>query len=535
MFRLILRKLKFWLFASTRPEGPEGDQPISADLNKSVNEIQEMLGKSPDVVMRQFTIGPGKGIQAALFYIDGLIDKVMVDQGILRMLMVESRTEKGAGLTRQNGLAFVESHLLVASQTSRSKSISDLVNSVLSGDTALLIDGSDEAVVIQARGWKSRGIEQPEAEVVVRGPHQGFVETLRSNTAMLRRYIRDPQLTFDMLRLGRRTRTDACIVYMKQLVNPHLISEIKRRLKRIDVDSILGTGFIEEYIEDAPFSPYATVAYTERPDVVVGKLLEGRAAILVDGTPFALTVPFLFIEALQSTEDYYNRYTVASLTRTIRFAGYAINLLAPAIYVALSTYHQELIPTPLLISLAASSAGIPLPAVVEAIGMGFVFELLQEAGLRLPRPYGQAVSIVGALVIGQATAAAGFVSQAIVIVVAITAISSFVTPQRQESPIIRLALTVLAGVLGAFGIMIGLLGILVHLAGLRSFGVPYLSPIAPFMPHEMKDVAVRAPHWAMIYRPRSISWRDPQRVAFRLEPHPPDVTPEDDADTQEAE
>lgn len=534
MFRLILRKLRFWLFASNRPDDAEDKQPVKSDLDESLKDLQETLGKNPDVVTRQFAIGPGKGIKAALVYIDGLVDKGTIDQGILRPLMVESRSEKGAGLARQNALPFVEAHLLAAGQTSRSRSVNDLVDSILSGDTVLLVDGAEEGLVVQARGWKSRAIEQPEGEVVVRGPHQGFSETLRDNTAMVRRLLRDPELTFDMVRLGRRTRTDVCIVYLKQLVNPHLISEIKRRLKRIDVDSILGTGYIEEYIEDAPFSPFATVAYTERPDVVVGKLLEGRAAILVDGTPFALTVPFLFIEALQSTEDYFNRYTVASLTRTIRFLGYAINLLAPAIYVALSTYHQELLPTPLLISLAASSAGIPLPAVVEAIGMGFVFELLQEAGLRLPRPYGQAVSIVGALVIGQATATAGFVSQAIVIIVAITAISSFVTPQRQESPLLRLILTVLAGTLGAFGIMIGLLGVLVHVAGLRSFGVPYLSPIAPFMPHEMRDVAVRVPHWAMIYRPRSISWRDPQRVAFRLEPHPPDVSPDEDSEKQEA-
>lgn len=534
MFRLILKKLKFWLFASSRPEGPEDEQPVRARLDESLKDVQETLGKNPDVVTRQFLIGPGKGVKAALVYIDGLIDKVTVNQGVLRPLMVESRTETGTGLRRQNALAFVESHLLAAGQASRSHSVNDLVSSVLSGDTVLLVDGANEALVVSTRGWEHRAIEEAESEVVVRGPHQAFLETLRFNTALLRRIIRHPALTFDMLRLGRRTRTDVCVVYLKHLVNPHLIVEIKRRLRRIDVDSILGAGYIEEYIEDAPFSPFATVGYTERPDVVAGKLLEGRAAILIDGTPYVLTVPFLFIEALQSAEDYHNRYTVASLTRTFRFVGYAISILGPSIYVALATFHQELIPTSLLISLAASSAGIPLPAVVEAILMGFVFELLQEAGLRLPRPYGQAVSIVGALVIGQATATAGFVSQAIVIVVAITAIASFVTPQRQESPIIRLLLTVLAGTFGAFGIMIGLLGVLVHLAGLRSFGVPYLSPIAPFMPQEMKDVAARAPYWAMIYRPRSISWQDPQRVAFRLEPHPPDVSPAADKGGQEA-
>jgi spore germination protein KA len=259
-------------------------------------------------------------------------------------------------------------------------SINEVVDSCLSGDTVLLINGFKEALVISTRGWESRGVEEPKTESVVRGPREGFSETLRTNTTLLRRKIKNPDLTLESMKIGRKTKTSVCIAYLKGVANPRLIEEVKRRLKRINTDAILESGYIEEFIEDAPFSIFPTIANSEKPDVVAAKILEGRAAILVDGTPFVLTVPMVFIENFQSAEDYYSRAYFASLVRVLRFVSFMISTLAPALYVALTTFHQELIPTPLLFTMAAAREGIPFPAVLEAGMMIIVFEILREAG-----------------------------------------------------------------------------------------------------------------------------------------------------------
>jgi spore germination protein KA len=267
---------------------------------------------------------------------------------------------------------------------------------------------------------------------------------------------------------------------------------------------VLESGYLEEFIEDNPYSPFPQVVHTERPDRVTASLLEGRVAILTDGTPFALIVPAEFITLMQSPEDYYERYMVATAIRWLRYIGFAMSLLLPSLYIAITTFHQEMIPTRLLISLAAAREGVPFPALVEALMMEFTFEALREAGIRLPRAVGQAVSIVGALVIGQAAVQAGIVSPLMVIVVAITGIASFMNPAFNIALTMRLMrfpLMLLAATLGLFGVMVGILAILIHLAGLRSFGVPYLSSLAPLHTKDLKDVAVRAPWWAMDNRP----------------------------------
>jgi spore germination protein KA len=306
------------------------------------------------------------------------------------------------------------------------------------------------------------------------------------------------------------------------LANPKLIEEIRRRLKRINTDAILESGYIEQFIEDAPFSIFSTVANSEKPDKVAAKLLEGRAAIMVDGTPMVLTVPMVFIESFQSAEDYYSRPFYASLIRLLRITAYLINILSLALYVALSTFHQELIPTALLLTMLSAREGVPFPAAIEAGIMIIAFEILREAGVRLPRPVGQAVSIVGALVLGESAVSAGLVGAPMVIVVAITAMSSFVVPAQTDSgAIIRIVLLILGSVMGGYGIAMGLFAIFIHLASLRSFGTPYFSPLAPFSSSDMKDAFVRAPIWAMFKRPRDIAWHDPERQKFRLKPNPP--------------
>lgn len=527
MFRFLLRKFHLLHLLKQNPQQyKEKEQDITQtilnrDLQQNLIDLRNILGNSSDIIIRSFTIGTAN-IKAALLYLDGMVDNATINESILQPLMCDNRLYEVDEEFSANTIETIQQKLITVGDVKGINAVQEIVLGVLSGDTVLLINGSPQALVISTRGWETRAITEPKTDANVRGPREAFTETLRTNTTLLRRKIKNPDLTLETMIIGKRTQTSIAIAYLKGLVNPCLIEEIRRRLKRIDTDAILESGYIEEFIEDNPFSPFTTIASSEKPDVVAAKILEGRAALFVDGTPFVLTVPMLFVESFQTAEDYYSRPYYSSIIRSLRFLSFLLTILSPAVYVALTTYHQELIPTALLLTMAAAREGIPFPAVVEAIGMGVVFEILREAGIRLPRPVGQAISIVGALVIGEAAVSAGLVTAPMVIVVALTAISSFVVPtQADVGSVLRVILTLLAGFLGGFGIAIGLLGLLIHLCALRSFGAPYLSPLAPLSPSGLKDVFIRVPLWAMFTRPRTIGWRDPQRQEFRLKPEPP--------------
>jgi spore germination protein KA len=333
---------------------------------------------------------------------------------------------------------------------------------------------------------------------------------------MLRRKIRSASLRIESMQIGDRTHTSVCIAYVEGLANPDLLEEIRRRLQTIHTDAILCSGYVEQYIEDAPFSVFQTIGYSEKPDVIAGKLLEGRAALIVDGSPFVMTMPMLFIENFQTAEDYVVRSIYATFLRILRLIAFVFSLLAPALYVVIMTFQQELIPTPLLFTIAASNEGVPFPAAIEAAIMLLTFEILKEAGVRLPKPVGQAISIVGALVMGQAAVQAGFVGAPIVIIIAFTAVASFVSPYVSDAnSVLRWYLLILASALGGFGITIGILTILVHLSSLKSFSTPYLSPIAPMYTSDLKDTFIRWPLWGMRARPRALKPQDIQRQDMR--------------------
>jgi len=537
MFRYILKKLRFYeLLKQDEKQQTEAEQtsktsktsqtaqtaqtaqpPLSKSLEENLKALQD-VAESNDFVIRRFVFG--KRIHAAIVYIDGLIDKELVNENVLKPLMRINLLDNSE-LPPSIDIDYVKDAMLFVGDIEAQSAFDEVIGKILSGDTAFLMDGSDKAMLISLKGWKMRGIDEPQTESVVRGPREGFTETLRINTSMIRRKIKNTDLKFETVKIGQRTKTDVCIVYIKGLAKSELIEEIRQRLGRIKTDAILESGYIEQYIEDAPFSIFSTVANSEKPDKVAAKLLEGRAAILVDGSPFVLTVPMVFLESFQSAEDYYSRPFFSSEIRILRFVAFFISILAPALYVAMSAFHQELIPTPLLLSMASAHEGIPFPAVAEAAIMLYFLEILREAGVRLPRPIGQAVSIVGALVIGQAAVSAGLIGAPMVIVIAITAVSSFTVPAQTDSEsIIRIALLILAGFLGGFGIAIGLLVVLIHLASLRSFGTPYLMPLAPFSRSGMKDAFTRAPLWDMIRRPRGMA-QDDIRQDRSSKPSPP--------------
>lgn len=492
------------------------DSPILRDIKENLSRIKEEMGNSPDVIIREFKLN--SLIRGALVYVDGLVDGKSISDFIL-----ESIEENSATTELADPFTYMKSKVIALGDVQIVTNWKSLYQSLLSGDTIVIIDGYGKAISGSTRGGEKRSISEPTTQLSIRGPKDAFTESIRTNTALIRRRIKSPNLWLENLNLGKVTQTDIGIMYIKGIANEKIIEEVRQRLKRIEIDSILESGYIEQSIEDQTMSPFPTVYHTERPDVVCANLLEGRIAILIDGTPFILTVPAIFIEFFQAVEDYYFRVDISTVIRLLRILTFFISLLAPAIYIAATTFHQEMIPTTMAIAIAAQREGVPFPAFVEALLMEVTFEILREAGLRLPRAVGQAVSIVGALVIGQAAVQAALVSPAMVIIVSITAIASFSTPtfaMAISARLIRFILMVMAATFGFYGISLGLLFMTIHLCSLRSFGVPYMEPLAPFILANQQDAFIRFPVWAMKSRPKLISKNNLRRTGENQKPSP---------------
>lgn len=504
---------------------PWKDRTLSPDLKTNLKEIKSILNNCSDVIYREFVFAQNDQIRLALIYTDGLVNKAQISDQIMRALALEvPMVVPGQEITKARAMEFIKQRGLCIHQIKETDRLQYIIHSILSGDTVLLVDGHDTAIINGARGWESRSITDPESEPTVRGSRESFVETLRVNTSLIRRRIKSPDLKIETLRLGEVTNTDVAVTYIEGIVDGKLVAEVKSRLERIKIDAILESGYIEELIEDNPWSPFPTVNHTEKPDRLAAMLLEGRVGILVNGTPFVLTVPNLFVEYLQAPEDYYERFLFTSFVRLIRFLAMIISLTLPGLYVAVTSFHIELLPTTLLLSISAQREATPFPAFVAVMGMEITFEILREAGIRLPRPIGQAVSIVGALVIGEAAIRAGLVAASTVIVVAMTGIASFTFSYSASTTLrlLRFSLTILSAAFGLFGLVSGLAIIGIHLCKLRSFGVPYLSPIAPTIGADLKDAFFRAPWWAMFSRPRLIVRQNQKRQEQGLKPTPPE-------------
>lgn len=486
---------------------------LKTSLQQNIQTLKDALGKSSDIIIREIRIGKEGTIKAGVIYTDGLTDTPSLQNFILETLMLDI---KEIDLQRkrspeQNLISVLKDVALTVGEIKEETSFDVILTSLLSGDTIILLDGYAQGLIIANRQWAERGVTEPTAQTVVRGPREGFTENLRINTALIRRKLKDPNLWMESKVIGTRTKTNIAIVYISDIADDKIVKEVSLRLDRIDIDGILESGNIEGFIQDSTYSPFSTIYNTERPDVVAAALLEGRIAILVDGTPFVLLVPALFIQFFQSPEDYYERTVFGSLIRTLRFIAFIISLLAPALFIAITTYHQSMLPPALLISLAAQREGVPFPAFVEALIMEVTFEILREAGIRMPRSIGTAMSIVGAFVIGTAAVEAGLISAMMVIIVSITAISNFVSPSYEMAiavRILRFVFMALAASFGLFGIMVGFIALILHLCSLRSFGVPYMSPIAPFNISDQKDTLIVLPIWKMITRPHLMNQKN---------------------------
>lgn len=509
----------------------EAQEQITMQLEHNIVWVQQYFAHCSDLIIRRFLIGAHNACHGVLLYLDGMTDSTVVHNHILQPLMHPvwidaARAEQDAKSKEvqscintandqkktyhrsedaEHLFAFTASQLLAAGEVSYADTLQDGVQAMMNGDVFLLLDGSTTGLIIDAKGFPHRTMGEPRNEKALQGPQEAFVEAMRVNTAMIRRRLHTGRLKLEQMTLGAQTQTQVTIAYVEQIADDSIIAEIRQRLNNIkEVDSILNASCIEQYIEDRPFSIFPQVQYTERPDKTAAALLEGRIALIVDGSPDVLLLPVVFSQLLQASEDYYHRILPGTFIRWIRYIGLFIATTLPSLYVAVTSFHPELLPLPLLLSIVTAREGVPFPAFIEALIMEFAFELLREASIRMPGAIGNTIGIVGALVIGDAAVSARLVAPQMVVVVAITAIGSFVIPSVEASyPIrlIRFPLMISAAVFGLYGVMLGWIVILMYLIRMKVLGVPYFAPLAPLNNRGLMELAVRMPRRCMMQNP----------------------------------
>ncbi|WML44758.1 spore germination protein [Neobacillus sp. PS3-40] len=486
---------------------------LVTSLEANIELFTKIFNNDETLVVRRFQNKYLKEAKCCAVYIAGMVNTDMLNENVIQPILQNNLRED---IYTHKLLEELQYKIIVSDNVNLVNDLSELVNSVISGDTILLLEGYDNALIISTRGWPTRSIEEPESAKVVRGPREGFTESLMTSLSLIRRKINTPELKFKFREMGERTHTKVCVCYIEGLAVEEILLELEKRLDAIKIDAILDSGYIQELIRDAPFSPYETVGYSERPDVIAAKLLEGRIAIVVDGSPFVLTVPFVLAESFQSDEDYYNNFIFSSFNRMIRMVGVFVATGLPAVYLAIVTYHQEMLPTPLLISIASARQGVPFPSVVALFFMLLVFDVIREAATRMPTPIGQAVNIVGTLVLGQAIVEAKIVSSPVIIITAISGIMKLLSPTALGSIIVlRLFFLLLASVMGIYGYILGMIIATLHLMNVRSFGVPYMLGLSSVKNHNGQDIWIRAPWWTMTLRPKIIGARNLVRQSMK--------------------
>lgn len=438
--------------------------------------------------------------RACVMFFDGMINTRIINEDIIDPL-INSDLQGNVSLMER-----LETKIVSGNEISRTGDVEKLVESVLYGDTLLFADGCAEALIINSKGFATRGISEPDGDKSLLGPREGFTESLMTNTSLLRRKLQTPDLKLKFRSFGTRTNTKACVCYLESLVKPEILSELEKRLDSIVSDSAIEVNYLQERVKDSPYSIFKTTGETEKPDIVASKLLEGRIAVMLDGTPMVMTVPYLFVESLHSPDDYYLNFYYGSFGRLLRLIGLLLTVSVPALYVALLGFHREMIPTSLMFSLTAAAKGTPFPTVVEVLGMLAVFEILRETGMRMSNKIGSALSIVGALVLGQAAVEAKIASAPTVIIVAVTSITAMMLPRLKLAVLaLRLLFLAASAMIGIYGYFMSMIALLVYLLSMKSFGMDYTSQLFSFGAGGQSDIYLRFPFGHMRRRPEGMS------------------------------
>lgn len=466
-----------------------GGKRLYKSLDDNISEIKQIFRDDDGLVIRSFRNRDNPIFKFCVLFIEGMTDNKLIDQYIIQPVIQYPIPGYLVG-----DMDVISEQMVLSHNVEKVCDFADLAERILRGESILLMDRCDKALALSTEGWKSRDITEPESEKVQRGPREGFVEDINTNLTMIRRKLPTTNLKVRNMIIGKQTRTKVSICYLDDIANKDILNELINRLEKIDFDSILDSGFIVEFIEDSPYSPFDTVGSTERPDIAVAMMLQGHIVVVVDGTPSVLTVPFLMNEYFITNDDYYINFYFSSVSRIVRVISFFITVLLPAFYVAILTYHQEMIPSPLLFSISAAREGIPFPTVVETLGLLVVFEILREVGMRVPMQIGQSLSILGAVVLGTAAVEARLVSSSVIIVIALTGLTGIMSIKiKGPAILIRFSFVLLAGFLGLYGIVWGIIVVTLHLCSLRSFGVPYMMPYTSLKPGEVANTIIRAP------------------------------------------
>lgn len=472
---------------------------ISKDIEENINYIKRQFNypTNKDIVVREFK-ALGK-YRAFIVYIDGMADRTTINNFILRPLLKAEYSEK----EQKYGLDYMLENAIETNQTNRIFNYDEIIYGVLSGDTGLYVDGCDYYIFSETKGFDKRAVENPKSEGTVRGTQEAFNENLRTNITLLRRIIKNKDFTTEFIKVGKQENTMCSVCYINGLINPAIVSEVKRRLNGIDTDGIQGAGMLEQFIEDAPMSLIPTILSTERPDKASGNILEGKVCIVVDGSPFVLIVPITIADLFHSPEDYSLRWQYGTLNRIVRIYAIFVSTFLPGIFIAATNFHQEMIPTEILISIAEARENVPFSTIVEVLLMESSFELIREAGIRIPGLLGNTIGIIGAIILGQASVQANLISPVMIIIIAITGLGGFAIPDFAFSlgvRIIRILFIAAGAFLGFYGVTLMMAVVILLLVDMKSFGVPFVSIYAPKV-HKNLDKIIRYPVWKQELRP----------------------------------
>jgi len=474
---------------------------FSTEISRNKKMIEEIFAGDKTVIFREFCNRENPDAKFLAVFVDGMVDSLAINQGIIKPVTECTGMEKSPGLLERIGAGVITGNEIELTQSTQ-----DAVSKIMYGDTAVFAEGQAGALTVNSKGFATRGISEPDDEKNLKGPREGFNESMMTNLGMLRRKLQTSDFRVSMINFGSRTNTKACLCYMDGLVDKKILNDLQNRLKTIETDGVLDVNQIGECIKDSPYSPFKTIGESEKPDIVAAKLLEGRIALLLDGTPMTLTVPYLFIENFQSADDYYINFYYGTIGRILRILAFFVSTSVPALYLAFTAFNQEMIPPTLLISISAAEQGVPFPIFVEFLGMSIVFEILRETGIRNPDKIGQAMSIVGALVVGQAAVEAKIISAPTVIVVALAGVTGLMLPKLSGAIIVvRFGMLLASAMLGLYGYFFAVLASVICLLGTKSFGIEYTSQFLSLKPQNLKDIYIRAPMRFLKTRPLFIS------------------------------
>lgn len=478
---------------------------IGKNLDENIKYLENLFEDCGDIVKRKFPIGENKNIWLYIMYIDVMTDRDLIDESVMNSLMIKIRQVSPTQEELQDSIYNALKYGGIT--TADFKEVNDMtscVNEILGGNTLLMIDGFDKALIISTKGFPRRSVSTADTEVVVQGSKEAFTETFRVNTVLIRRRLKDPNLKLKQMSVGKRSRTDIGLMYIKDIARDELLDEVQKRISQIDIDAILDSSYVEQFIEDDWLSPFPQMQMTERPDKVASALLEGRIAIVVDNSPFVILVPTVLTSFYQSSEDYYQRWEIMSFIRILRYIAGFFAICLPGLYIAISVYHPSMIPMELIFKMSEARQTVPIPAVVEVLLMELAFETLREAGIRLPASIGSTLGIVGGIIIGQSAVEAGIVSPLVVIIISLTGICSFAIPTTSLVSgyrIVKYFVIIMSAILGLFGFWVALIVCLIHLCTLKSFGIPYLYPFVSTQFNDLKDTVIKLPIFTLKKRP----------------------------------